>query len=1092
MINEILLNRYKIESELGKGGMGIVYRAHDNLLNRAIAIKFLNTEGVGTEGKTRLLQEARAVAQLNHPNIVSIYDASEVEGKPFIVMELVRGNTLRKAEKPSLGNVIHMAHQICLALDHAHSNGIIHRDLKLENIVIADSQTLKLMDFGLAYTTDQTRITQEDTLTGTLAYIAPELIQGQPASVQSDLYAFGIILYELLVGHEPFQGDIGAVLGGHIHGQVTPPSKLAESIPDWVNELVLGLLSKRPEDRPASARVVLDILEQKTAPSITANYQKELRPTDNLPVQLTSFVGREKEFGDVKRLLQEAHMLTLVGPGGTGKTRLSIQVAQNLLGDYSDGVWLIELASILDPLLVPRTTAIAIGLRDEPQRPVIDMLCDYLREKSMLIILDNCEHLVDACAQMANKILQAAPHVRILASSREALGIAGEVSYRVPSLGVPPDMDHLPLAESLSQYEAVKLFIDRAVSANPDFKVTNENTSFLAQICHRLDGIPLAIELAAAKIRVLNLEQIAKRLDDRFRLLTGGNRTALERHQTLRAAIDWSYNLLDDTEKFFFRRLAVFVGGWTLEAAETVCSDTSIQSNKILDLLEGLINKSMVITEETQHGIRYRVLETMRQYANEKLIESGESDILRDKHLDHFLNFAETASTHLIRSEQLSWLKQLDADYENLRAAIEWALNKNSPESSLRLCAALGKYWHLRTYWLDGTHWLKRALTKTTQNATQAENAARVKALYADAMLADELDDIERMRISAEQSFTLAQEVSNDKDIAIARLEAGIMLFRRGDNKVALPLLKQSYNEFQKLGDTYWISYSYNSLSAILEEDGELKFSERLLQAIELARQGGERLNLAETLMFYVGRLHSLNRLDEAVKYAEEADLLFNQIGSNISTSSFLFAMIAWLNGDYKKAKRLYMEMQERFGLIGEKNLRSLIIAELGLISMEQGEFEQARVQLDEALATAREINNIRSIAGRLVELGINYYLQGNFKKSKAYFVEGFVELKSLNNIFQKRQELLLMVNFIEAQKPGIIASLLGALANSEKNIEIPINPLNRRYYNRTEARVREQLGNVAFESAFAEGQKMSLDEALDLALSSVEEMLDE
>jgi len=377
---------------------------------------------------------------------------------------------------------------------------------------------------------------------------------------------------------------------------------------------------------------------------------------NNLPTQLTSFVGREKELADVKRLLSDTHMLTLIGPGGTGKTRLSIQAANDVLSQYPDGVWMVDLAPILDPLLVPRTTAITIGLRHEPQRPVIDMLCDYLSKKKMLIILDNCEHLVDACAQMSNRILRAAPEVQILASSREALGISGEVTYRVPSLGLP-DVDHLPPLDALSQYEAVKLFIDRATSAIPDFKVTNENAPALAQICYRLDGIPLAIELAAAKIRVLGVEQIAKRLDDRFKLLTGGSRTAMERHQTLRATVDWSYNLLPPEEQALFRRLAVFRDGWTLEAAESICGgesgSSSVGNDDVLDLLEQLINKSLVVTKDEGGTSRYRMLETIRQYANEKLVDSDESEVLREKHLEFFMNLAETAEPHLIRHEQL-------------------------------------------------------------------------------------------------------------------------------------------------------------------------------------------------------------------------------------------------------------------------------------------------------------------------------------------------------------------------------------------------------------------------------------------------------
>jgi len=494
---------------------------------------------------------------------------------------------------------------------------------------------------------------------------------------------------------------------------------------------------------------------------------------NNLPVQLTSFVGREKELSDVKRLLKDTHMLSLIGPGGTGKTRLSIQVAKDVLKGYPDGVWLVDLAPILDHLLIPRTTAITIGLRNEPKRPVIDMLCDYLNKKKMLIILDNCEHLVDACAQMAERILQAASNVQILASSREALGIAGEVVYRVPSLGLP-DMDNLPPLESLSQYEAVKLFIDRATSAIPDFKVTNENAPALAQICHRLDGIPLAIELAAGKIGVLGVEQIARRLDDRFKLLTGGRRTAMERHQTLRAAVDWSYNLLPPEEQTLFRQLAVFLGGWTLEAAESVCGDDS--GNDVLEYLEQLINKSLVVTKDESGTSRYRMLETIRQYANEKLVDSGESEALRKRHLEFFLSLAETAEPHLIRHEQLEWLAQLDADYENLRLALELALSQDNAKWSLRLCASLLWYWEIRVHWQEGLGWVKKALALPFSEEDRNIAIARVKALYTRAQLEWQLGNMEEMQSSAEESLALALEVSDKKDIAIARYYAGTAL----------------------------------------------------------------------------------------------------------------------------------------------------------------------------------------------------------------------------------------------------------------------------------------------------------------------------
>jgi non-specific serine/threonine protein kinase len=416
------------------------------------------------------------------------------------------------------------------------------------------------------------------------------------------------------------------------------------------------------------------------------------------------------------------------------------------MNEYPDGVWLIDLAPVLDPDLVPRTTATTIGLREEPQRPVIDMLCDYLSTKKMLIILDNCEHLVDACANMSEQILRTASDVRILASSREALGVAGEVTYRVPSLRLP-DRDHLPSLEAMNQYEAVKLFIDRATAALPSFTVTNENAPALAQVCHRLDGIPLAIELAAAKVRVLSLDQIAKRLDDRFRLLTGGRRTALERHQTLRAAVDWSYNLLPPEEQTLFKRLSVFVGGWTLEAAESVCADESssgmVGGEDVLNLLEQLINKSLVITEEEHRESRYHMLETMRQYASEKLVESGESDILHDRHLHFLVELVETAEPHLRRAEQLEWFSILDDEHENLRTALNWSLDIPSSVPGLRLAGALGPYWRIREHFKEGIDWLESLLKMDETAESSGGSDVRGKALLRIVELLNETDDIE-------------------------------------------------------------------------------------------------------------------------------------------------------------------------------------------------------------------------------------------------------------------------------------------------------------------------------------------------------------
>ena len=588
----------------------------------------------------------------------------------------------------------------------------------------------------------------------------------------------------------------------------------------------------------------------------------------NLPIQLTSFIGREEEIADAIGLLDSTHLLTIIGPGGTGKTRLSIQVANEVLTQYPDGVWLVELAPILNPLLVPRTTAIAIGLRDEPQQPAIDMLCDYLLRKKMLIILDNCEHLVDACAQMTERILQTASNVKVLASSREALGIAGEVTYSVPPLKIP-DLVNLPPLDSLSQYEAVKLFIDRAASVIPDFKVTTENAPIIAQICHRLDGIPLAIELAAAKIRVLGVEQIARRLDDRFKLLTGGSRTALERHRTLHGAVDWSYNLLSPKEQMLFRRLSVFVGGWTLRAAESVCGDQpeqeTIMSDDVLDLLEQLISKSLVSKEEAHGRTRFRMLETIRQYAFEKLVESGEKDLLHDKHLDFYLNLAESAEPYLRKTEQIDWLQQLDPEIENLRAALDWAMKSSSAETPLRLAGALGTFWELRDYWLEGARWLDQALDMEWDDANREVKSARVKALNFRADLAIFLDDLDVFKKSAESSWALCEELGDAWSIAYTRTLNAFYMMQTGNMVIGRSLLEQSLTEFQAMGDKWGEYHVLRWLIPVLFNTGNPEKGLELRQrTLELARASGDRYQIAEELITLSFNLFLENQLEEA------------------------------------------------------------------------------------------------------------------------------------------------------------------------------------------------------------------------------------
>jgi predicted ATPase/class 3 adenylate cyclase len=419
--------------------------------------------------------------------------------------------------------------------------------------------------------------------------------------------------------------------------------------------------------------------------------------SSNLPRQLTSFIGREAEMGEVKRLLAGTHLLTLTGPGGSGKTRLSLEIGAALFDDHPDGVWLLEFAPVTDPVLVPQVLAATLGVREEAARPLSLTLVDYLRPKRALLLFDNCEHLIDACARLAETLLRACADVKVLASSREPLALTGEVVFHVPPLSLP-DPRQSPALGHLREHEAIRLFVDRAAAAKPAFTLTETNAGAVAQICRQLDAIPLAIELAAARVRALSVQQITANLDERFHLLIGGNRTTLPRHQTLRGSIDWSYGLLSEAESALFRRLSVFVGGWTLGAAEAVCAGDGVDRYDVVTLLGRLVDKSLVVMDDETGDARYQLLETIRQYSLEKLTETPAGEVVRDRHRNFYLALAEDAEQQLLGPDQVAWLERLEADHDNLRAALRWSLDRRDSEPALRLGGALWPFWDTHGY----------------------------------------------------------------------------------------------------------------------------------------------------------------------------------------------------------------------------------------------------------------------------------------------------------------------------------------------------------------------------------------------------------
>jgi predicted ATPase/class 3 adenylate cyclase/DNA-binding CsgD family transcriptional regulator len=828
--------------------------------------------------------------------------------------------------------------------------------------------------------------------------------------------------------------------GGQILVSSTAENLLREQVPEHITLRNMGL--QKFAGVPSPVRVF-----QVIAPDLPTEFLP-LRTIDNLPnnlpTQLTSFVGRERELADVKRLLQSTRLLTLIGPGGTGKTRLSIQAASEMLDQYPDGVWFVELAPILDPLLVPRATAIAIGLRDEPHRPAIDLLCDYLREKKILIVVDNCEHLIDACAGMAERILRAALDMRILASSREALGIGGEVTYRVPSLGLP-DLSHLPPVESLSQFEAVRLFIDRATAAVPTFTVTNTNAPSLAQVCFRLDGIPLAIELAAAKIRVLSLEQIAARLDDRLRLLTSGSRTALERHQTLRAAIDWSYNLLSPAEQVLFQRLSVFVGGWRLEAAESVCEGGSVRSEEVLDLLEQLIHKSLVNKEEEQGESRYQMLETIRQYANEKLIQAGEEHDIRDRHLHYFLNLSEQIEPGLVSPQQKEWFARTENERNNLRVALGHAIGTDV-EAGLYISGRLEHFW--RSFDArEGMRWLAEFLQKSE---SKEYPHARAKALYTQGrILFGDFEKYYEAEAATDEALALFRAVGDPYGEVDSLVSLGWIFGTIADAAKRAEVLKQALTLARTLGDIRRQAYALYVMGWD-HRDYTLAFA-RWEQSIKLYRQIGHWAGLANALSDMGYFLLVDNQIDKAEEHLDEANLLFQQL--NIRGRSQLlnaYGEIALRRGDFERALDYFQESARISNEIGSRINYLWSKGHCGFAELRAGAITEAYKIFAE---TAQEFQKDGS------RIGVVYMMEG---MSSFYITIGKAE-------------------------PA--ARLIGWADRTRQEISDPRPKLEQADIDKVIAACIAKMGEAAFSGAHEEGKKLSLDEAVELALKTVEKI---
>ncbi|MEQ1472516.1 MAG: protein kinase [Candidatus Acidiferrum sp.] len=933
--------RYEILGPLGAGGMGEVYRAHDSRLGRDLAVKILSSKlSANAQDLARFEREACSASALNHPNIITIFELGQVGAIHYIAMELVDGELLRdvlRAERLPLQKAIPLAAQIAEGLAKAHEANVVHRDLKPENIMITRDGLVKILDFGLAKSaapdkhesddTAGTSLTSAGTVMGTIAYMSPEQTRGEPLDFRSDQFSFGSLLYEIVTGKKSFgRASSAETISAILRDDPEPVASLNSQAPAPLCWAIDRCLAKNPVDRYPStrelARELANIRDRLSeAPS-------RFSPTRfaNLPTQRTGFIGRDSEVAAVKELLlrDEVRLVTLSGPGGIGKTRLALEVGAEVAASFPGGVCFIPLAGVTDPTLIPSIIAQSLGIKEVSRQINIQSLKDYLHDlrNNLLLLFDNFEHMLSVAPAVAELVTIAAK-LKVLVTSRSRLHVYGEHEYPVPPLALP-DLRASISPKVLSKNPTIALFLERAAAVKPNFELTQENALAVATICTRLDGLPLAIELAAARIKLLSPAQMQSRLESRLQLLTGGARDLPLRQQTLRGTIDWSYDLLTPGEQSLFRRISVFAGGCTLEGIEAVCNTKQDLELDILEGVESLVDKSLIRHIETVDGeSRFVLLDTVREYAAERLAESGEENVTRRAHSAYCLVLAEESASYTSDPSKTEWVHSFEQDHDNFRAALEWLTKTGNAEWGLRLGAALFQFWDMREHLTEGRDSLGKLL-KLESAATRSN--VRARALFAAGVLASEQADHAAASALTSESLEIARELKDDRGAAIALNALAVVARDRGDLAAARALFDESLAAWRALGDSEVVARSLSNLANVVKLQGNFAFARSLYEesrAIFLAL--GDKTGTAWSLNY-------------------EGDIARGQ-GENDTAQTL-----------YQQSLATFRELDDKWGIAG-------CLVDLGDLARDHGKDRIARAHYAESMKLFEELGQKRGIA---------------------------------------------------------------------------------------------------------------------------------
>jgi len=960
---------YEILQRLGAGGMGEVYRAKDTRLDREVAIKTLLLDRCShPEALSRFEQEARSACALNHPNIVTIYEFGHVNSTRYIAMELVDGETVRTLLGTGpipFRKSVAIAAQIADALAKAHEIGIIHRDLKPENLMVSGDGTAKVLDFGLAklLKLDHTRssdaptiMTESGTVMGTVGYMSPEQATGGEVDFRSDQFSFGSVLYEMVTGSPAFQKKTHAETMAAILRD--EPERLGARTLQapapfiWIME---RCLAKDPKQRYASTRdLARDLAAVRDRLADAPTRKSEPRPS-NLPAQRTAFIGRECEAADLRQLLSRAdvHLVTLTGPGGIGKTRLALQVAGEMADQFAAGVCFVSLSAIGERGLIASAIAQAVGVRETGNKSPQENLMEYLGGLSqpMLIVLDNFEHLVTAAPVVA-QMLTAGPKLKVVVTSQAPLHIYGEHEFPVPPLALP-DPKSIPALEVLSRLPAIALFVERAQAVKHQFVLTKENAQAVATICARLDGLPLAIELAAARIKLLSPSAMVARLESRLNLLTGGARDLPARQQTLRNTVDWSYGLLNSAEQTLFRRLSVFTGGCTLEAVEAVCDTKGDLGLDVLDGMASLLDKSLAQqVEQIDKETRFIMLSTIREYALERLADSDDESATRRAHAAYYLVLAEEGAEDI--AAQPEWLDRFEVEHENFRLAIDYLIKTGNAEWGMRLGAAMFRFWETREHLMEGRDAIGRLLA---MEGTAARPKLRARLLFAAAVLAVAQGDYGSGRPLFEESLETCVELNDKRGVAVALNALAVYARDRGELTAASQLFEQCLGIWKDLGDPTDIARVLSNLASVMKLQGEYERAFSLYdECLTLFRQVGDGAGVAWTLNYLGDVAREKADLAAARSYCEQSLSEFRRLRDSWGIASTLsdLASLSCDQGNNAEARRLYGEGIKLFKELGYKRGIARALECLAVNAAAQSNAEQS-LHLAGAAAALRQ-----------------------------------------------------------------------------------------------------------------------------------------